>query len=449
MNVKSVEKKEHSAIELVIEVPKEEFEAAVEKVYRKQRGKIFINGFRKGKAPRSVIEGIYGTSVFYEDAINDLYPIAYSEAVDQEKLDVVSHPNVEIIEVGHDGFSFKATVTVRPLGTIENYKGLAAPKKEVELKDEDIDGELKPFIDRATRMVTADRAAKLGDIAVIDYEGFDNGEPFQGGKGEQHELELGSNSFIPGFEEQVIGMTAGEEKELNITFPESYHAAELAGKPVVFKVKLQEVKERIAPELDDEFAKDVSEFDTLEVLKKDLAEKLKERREKQAEQDFEEELLKKLIELTVVEIPDSMVDNQADKMMDDYAMRLSGQGISFDQYLKIMGMSREDMLAQAKPGALRQIQGQLALEAVAAAEGILVSDEELEQEFVKMSQEYSVELEQVKRAVPVSDLKGDLLRQKAMKIVSDNAVVDNTIKPAEKSEESADAGDEAATKAAE
>lgn len=447
MNVKSVEKQEHSAVELVIEVPKEEFEAAVEKVYRKQRGQIFINGFRKGKAPRSVIEGIYGTGVFYEDAINDLYPNAYSEAVEQEKLDVVSRPSVEMIEAGRDGFTFKATVTVRPQGTIQNYKGLAAPKKDVALTDEDIDVELKPFIDRATRMVTVERPAKLGDIAVIDYEGFDNGEPFQGGKGEQHELELGSNSFIPGFEEQVVGMTAGEEKELNVTFPESYHAAELAGKPVVFKVKLHEVKERIAPELDDEFAKDVSEFDTLEELRKDLTEKLRERREKQAEQDYEEELLKKLTELTVVEIPDSMVDYQADKMLDDYAARLSGQGISFDQYLQIMGMTREDMLAQAKPGALRQIQGQLALEAVAAAEGILVTDEELEQEFAKLSQEYGVELDQVKRVVSISDLKGDLLRQKAMKVVVESAVVDNTVKPAEESIEKpaeTDDADEAA-----
>lgn len=451
MNVKSVEKQEHSAVELVIEVPKDEFEAAVEKVYRKQRGRIFVNGFRKGKAPRSVIEGIYGTGVFYEDAINDLYPNAYSDAVEQEKLDVVSRPSVEIIEVGREGFSFKATVTVRPLGTIQNYKGLSAPKKDIELTDEDITGELKPFIDRATRMATVERPAKLGDIAVIDYEGFDNGVPFQGGKGEQHELELGSNSFIPGFEEQVVDMSAGEEKELNVTFPESYHAAELAGKSVVFKVKLHEVKERIAPEVDDEFAKDVSEFDTLEELKKDLAEKLKERREKQTEQDYEEALLNKLTELTVVEIPDSMVDYQADKMLDDYAMRLSGQGISFDQYLQIMGMTREDMVAQAKPGALRQIQGQLALEAVAEAEGIQVTDEELDQEFAKLSQEYGVELDQVKRAVSVSDLKGDLLRQKAMKIVVDNSVVDNTVQPAaesvEKTEEGTEAGEAVKTAA--
>lgn len=431
MNVKSVEKQEHNAVQLVVEIPKEEFEAAVDKVYRKQRGSIAVHGFRKGKAPRSVIEGMYGTGVFYEEAINDLYPTAYDQAIEQEKLDVVSHPSVEIVDVGHDGFTFKATVTVRPLGKIENYKGLAAPKKEFVLTDEDIDTELKPYISRATRLVTVERPAKSSDVAVIDYEGFDGGVPFEGGKGEQHELELGSNSFIPGFEDQVIGMSADEEKDLDITFPENYHEKSLAGKPVVFHVKLHEVKERVAPELDDEFAKDVSEFDTLEELKKNLGDKLKERRETTAQQDYQEDLLKKLIELMEVEIPDPMVDFQVDKMMDDYSMRLSGQGLSLEQYLQAMGITRDEMRKEIRENALKQVQGQLALEAVAAAEGIAVTDEELEEEFDKLAKEYSIELEKIKRYVPEKDIEGDLLRQKAMKVVTDSATVDNTVKSAE------------------
>ncbi len=431
MNVKSVEKQEHSAVEMVIEIPKEEFEAAVDKVYRKQRGSIAVHGFRKGKAPRSVIEGMYGTGVFYEEAMNDLYPTAYEQAIEQEKLNVVSHPSVEIIDVGRDGFSFKATVTVRPQGTIADYKGLSAPKKELEITGEDIANELKPFINRATRLVTAERQAKSGDIAVIDYEGFDGGVPFEGGKGEQHELELGSNSFIPGFEDQVIGMSAGEEKDLDITFPENYHEKSLAGKPVVFHVKLHEVKERVAPELDDEFAKDVSEFDTLEELKKSLGEKLKERRAKTAQQDFEEDLLKQLIELMEAEIPDPMVDFQVDKMMDDYSMRLTSQGLSLEQYLQAMGITREEMRGEIRDNALKQVQGQLALEAVAAAEGIAVTAEDLEEEFGKMAKDYNIELEKVKRYVPEKDMKGDLLRQKAMKVVADSASVDNTVKNAQ------------------
>lgn len=434
MNVKSVEKKEHSAVQMVIEIPKGEFETAVDKVYRKQRGSIFVHGFRKGKAPRSVIEGMYGSAVFYEDALNDLYPTAYSQAVEQEKLDVVSRPSVEILHADHDGVSFQVTVTVRPQAAITNYKGLSAPKKEFELTDEDIDNELKPYINRATRLVTVERPAKAGDVAVIDYEGFDNGVPFEGGKGENHELELGSHSFIPGFEEQVEGMSAGEEKDLNVTFPADYRPETLAGKPVVFHVKLLEVKERVAPELDDEFAKDVSEFDTLDELKKDLADKLTDRRNKIAEREFEDALVKQLIGLMDVDLPDPMVDFQVEKILDDYSMRLSGQGLSLEQYLSAMGMTRDDLRGQVRDDAKHQVQSQLALEAVAAAEGVEVTAEELEAEFSRIAKECSMEPEQVKRIVPDKDMKGDLLRQKAMKVVTESAVVDNTVKQEEASE---------------
>ncbi len=439
MNVKSVEKQEHSAVELVIEVSKEEFEAAIEKAYHKQKGSISVPGFRKGKAPRKVIEGMYGSGMFYEDAINALYPTAYSQAVEQEKLDVVSYPSVEITDVGKDGFSFKATITVRPLAAIKDYKGLTVSKAGVAINDADIEEELKSYVNRATRIVTAERPAQMGDVAVIDYEGFDNGVPFEGGKDENHELELGSQSFIPGFEEQVVGMTAGEEKEITVSFPENYHAKDLAGKPVVFKVKLHEVKERIAPVLDDEFAKDVSEFDTLDELKKDLGEKLKKRREQEAEHAFEEDVLEQLVGLMEVEIPDPMVDYQVDKMVDDYAMRITSQGIPFEQYLQMMGMTRDDMRAQARTGALHQIQGRLALEAVAAVEQIEVTAEDTEAEIAKLAEQYGMEPNQVRDLLPPEDLKGDLLRQKAMKVVVDSATVVPASAEADKAAEKAGA----------
>jgi len=442
MNVKSVEKQEHSAVELAIEVSREEFEIAIEKIYRKQKGSIAVPGFRKGKAPRKVIEGMYGSNIFYEDAINDVYPTAYSQAVEQEKLDVVSYPSVEITNVDRDGFSFKATVTVRPLAKIKDYKGLAAFKDEVKLTDEDIDTELKPFVERAIRIVSVERPAKNGDTAVIDYEGFESGVPFEGGKGEKHELELGSNSFIPGFEEKVVGMSAGEEKDIELSFPEDYHAKDLAGKHVVFHVKLHEVKERIAPVLDDEFAKDVSEFDSLDELKKDLAEKLTQTRQSEMEKAFDESLLEQLVALMEVEIPDPMVDYSVDKMVDDYAARISSQGIPFEQYLQMLGMTREDMRVQAREGALHQIQGRLALEAVAAAEELEASDEEMEAELAKLAEQYSMEIEQIRKIIPLDDLKGDLLRQKAMKVVTESAKVDKKKKPAKIDAEKTESGAE-------
>ena len=436
MNVKSVEKKEHSAVELVIEIDGAAFDAAVERAYRKQRGNIAVPGFRKGKAPRKIVEGMYGSGVFYEDAINELYPTAYSEAVEQEKLDVVSYPRVEIEEVGKDGLVFKATVTVRPQGKIQGYKGLTAPKAKVEITEEDIQNELKPLIEKATRLVTVERPAQLGDTVILDFEGFEDGKPFGGGKGENHELELGSNSFIPGFEEQVVGYTAGQEGEVHVTFPADYHAQDLADKPVVFKIKVHEVKEHVAPQVDDEFAKDVSEFDTLEELKKDLGDKLAKRRETQAQQAFEEALIGQLVKLNEVEIPAPMVEFQMDKMMEEYEMRISSQGIPFETYLQIMGVTREQMREQAREGATHQIEGQLALEAVAAAEGITISDTDLEEEFQRMSKEYGVELEQLKKAISAASLKEDLLRQKALKVVTDSAVIGELPEKAEeKSEE--------------
>ena len=421
MNVKSVEKKEKSTVELVIEIGKEEFEAAVEKVYKKQRGKITVPGFRKGKAPRKIIEGMYGSGVFYEDAINDLYPEAYTQAVEQEKLDTVSWPNVEVLDVGKDGLTFKATVTVRPEVKLGEYKGLTAEKNEVTITDEDIEGELKPFINRATRMVTVEREAKEGDTVVIDFEGFLDGTPFDGGKAEGHSLELGSGSFIPGFEEQLVGTKAGDEKELNVTFPEDYHASDLAGKPVVFKVKVHEVKEKQLPQVDDEFAKDVSEFDTLADFKKDLGDKLKERRESQAQRDFEAALMEQVMSNMEVEIPDAMVDYEADQLVNDMAQRIQSQGIPFDQYLSMMGMNMNMMHEQAKAAAMERVRRDLALGAVVEAEHITVSDEDVEAEYKRLAEEYHMELDQVKQAVEAENLRKDLAVKKAEQLIYDSA----------------------------
>lgn len=338
MNVKSVEKQEKSMVELVIEVGRDEFEAAIDKVYKKQRGRISVPGFRKGHAPRKIIEGMYGSGVFYEDAINEAYPDAYAKAVEQEKLDEVAYPHVEIVEVGKEGFTFKARVAVRPEVKLGEYKGLSAPKEAAEVTEEDIDSEMKPLVDRASRLVAVKRKAKKGDTVVLDFEGFKDGVPFEGGKAEGYSLKLGSNSFIPGFEDKLVGVKSEEERDLELTFPADYQAEELAGKDVVFHVKVHEVKALELPAIDDEFAKDVSEFETLAELRKDLGDKLKERREKTAEDAFKEALLEQAAGNMEADIPDDMVDYQAGKMVEDYERRVTSQGISFDNYLQMMGM---------------------------------------------------------------------------------------------------------------
>ena len=416
MKVTNVEKKEKSTVELTIQIDADQFEQAVQKAYLKSRGSISVPGFRKGKAPRKIIEGMYGSGVFYEEAINEVYPEAYEQAVQEQGLEDMGHPKMEIVEVGKEGFTFKALVSVRPEVKLGEYKGLTAPKEEVKVTEKDIDEEMKPFIDRATRLVSVKRKAKKGDTAVIDFEGFDNGTPFEGGKGENYELHLGAGTFVPGFEEQVIGMKAGEEKDLDITFPEDYHA-DLAGKAVVFHVKVHEVKEPKAPVVDDEFAKDVSEFETLADFRKDLGEKLTQRREEQAKTAFEDQILEELVANMECEIPDGMIETQVDRLMDDFAMRLQSQGISMADYQKMMGANAEMVRASAWPTAQKQVQLELALEAVAKAENLEVTDEEYEAEINRLAEQYSMPAEQVKAAVPEEGLKGDLKLRKARELV--------------------------------
>ena len=422
MKVISAEKKEKSTVELTIQVEAEVFEAAVQAAYLKNRKNINVPGFRKGKATRKIIESMYGTGVFYDDAINEVYPVAYEAAVKEQGLDDVGYPQVEIVEVGPQGMTFKALVPVRPEVKLGEYKGLTAPKAAVAVTEEDVDNELKPFIMRATRVVSVEREAKLNDTTVIDFKGFDNGEAFEGGEGHNYELKLGSGSFVPGFEEQIVGMKAGEEKDIDITFPEDYHA-DLAGKAVVFHVKVNEVKEPQEPVVDDEFAKDVSEFDTLEAFRADLKAKLVERREAQVENMFQEAIRAQLIDNMECEIPDGMIEVQLDHMMDRYAANLQNQGISLEDYMQMMGMDVATLRATSREGAVRELQTQLALEAVAKAENIEVTDEEIEAEFTKLAEQYKLDVQMVKNAINPADLKKDLMMTRANDLVMANAVV--------------------------
>ena len=429
MNIKSNEKKENSAIELVIEVSAAEFDAAINKVYNKQKKNIMVPGFRKGKVPRKMVEKMYGEQVFFEDAVEEAYPAAYDAALKEAGIVPVAYPKLEIVEVSKDGFTFKALVTVQPEASVKEYKGLVVAKPEVKVTAADVKAEMKPYIDRASRLVSVDRKAKKGDVAVIDFEGFKDGVAFEGGKGENYSLELGSGTFVPGFEEQVIGMKAGEEKDLDITFPENY-TADLAGAAVVFKVKVNEVKERQEPALDDEFAKDVSEFDTLDEFKKDLKEKLKARRQQQAERDYEAAVIDALLENLVCDVPEAMVDYRADKMVEEQAMRMQQNGLNFQDYLKYMGLSMDDVCAQAKTAADRAVRTALALDAVAKAEGIEVTQEELDAEVKRLAEQFNVTEEQVREVTNESDMKQDLGSKKALELVKASAK-----KPAKKKEE--------------
>ena len=429
MNIKSNEKKENSAIELVIEVSAAEFDAAINKVYNKQKKNIMVPGFRKGKVPRKMVEKMYGEQVFFEDAVEEAYPAAYDAALKEADIVPVAYPKLEIVEVSKDGFTFKALVTVQPEASVKEYKGLVVAKPEVKVTAADVKAEMKPYIDRASRLVSVDRKAKKGDVAVIDFEGFKDGVAFEGGKGENYSLELGSGTFVPGFEEQVIGMKAGEEKDLDITFPENY-TADLAGAAVVFKVKVNEVKERQEPALDDEFAKDVSEFDTLDEFKKDLKEKLKARRQQQADRDYETAVIDALLENLVCDVPEAMVDYRADKMVEEQAMRMQQNGLNFQDYLKYMGLSMDDVRAQAKTAADRAVRTALALDAVAKAEGIEVTQEELDAEVKRLAEQFNVTEEQVREVTNESDMKQDLGSKKALELVKSSAK-----KPAKKKEE--------------
>lgn len=431
MTVKSCEKLEKSRVALTIEASAEEFEAAVNKAYLKMRGKINVPGFRVGKAPRKIIEKMYGEEVFYEEAVNIILPDAYEDAVKEQKLDVVGYPEVELESCTKDGVVFKCTVAVYPEVKLGQYKGLEAPKAEVKVAAADVNARLKEMADRNSRLVSVERAVKKGDTADIDFEGFDNGVAFDGGKGENFDLEIGSGSFVPGFEEQLIGMKAGEEKDIDITFPENY-TPELAGKPVVFHVKVNEVKVKEVPAVDDEFAKDVSEFDTLKELKADIKKKMTAERTEAAQRAFEDVLMAKVAEGVEAEIPHEMVELQAERMMEQFKQQLAAQGIPFDQYLKMTGTTEADFRKQADGPAAEQVKMDLAVEAIIKAEGLEATDEDVENELKNVAEKYGMDLETVKKYLRPEDVKEQVIREKAVKVVADSAVA---VAPAEEKAE--------------
>ena len=431
MTVKSCEKLEKSRVALTIETSAEEFEAAVNKAYLKMRGKINVPGFRVGKAPRKIIEKMYGAEVFYEEAVNIILPDAYEAAVKEQGLETVGYPQVELESCTKDGVVFKCTVAVYPEVKLGQYKGLEAPKAEVKVAAADVNARLKEMADRNSRLVSVERAVKKGDTADIDFEGFDNGVAFDGGKGENFDLEIGSGSFVPGFEEQLIGMKAGEEKDIDITFPENY-TPELAGKPVVFHVKVNEVKVKEVPAIDDEFAKDVSEFDTLKDLKADIKKKMTAERTEAAQRAFEDVLMAKVAEGVEADIPQEMVELQAERMMEQFKQQLASQGIPFDQYLKMTGTTEADFRQQAEGPASEQVKVDLAVEAVIKAEGLEASDEDVENEMKSVAEKYGMDLDTVKKYLRPEDVKEQVVREKVMKLVADNAVA---VAPAEEKAE--------------
>ena len=411
---------------LTIEVPAEELEAAIEQAYQKNKGRIQIPGFRKGKVPRKLIEQMYGKSFFYEDAANALIPEAYEKAVEECTETIVSSPKIDVtqIEAGKP-FIFTAEVALKPDVTLGQYKGVEVPAADTAVTDEEVDADLNQQRENNSRMVTVDRAVEDGDIAVIDYEGSVDGVAFEGGKGENYSLAIGSHSFIDNFEEQLIGKKAGEEVDVNVTFPEEYHAKELAGKPALFKVSVKEVKEKQLPELDDEFASEVSDFETLAEYKEDIRKKLGEKKEEDAKRAKEDAAVEAVIAQAQMEIPDAMVETQQRQMLDDFAQRLQMQGMSLDLYCQYTGQTQASMLESVKPQALKRIQSRLVLEAVAAAEGIVASEEDYENEVKRMADNYKMEADKVKEIMGENGKKQimeDLAVSKAADFVRDNAV---------------------------
>ena len=437
MIVKSCEKVEKSQVALTIEVSAEEFETALQKAYLKKRKNIRVDGFRAGKAPRKMIEAMYGADVFYNDAIDIAFPEAYEAAVKEQELNIVGYPSVELVgDISKEvGFTVKAIIPVYPEVTLGEYKGLSLEKEEAKASAADVNARLKSMQERNSRLVSVEREAKKGDTAVIDFEGFLDGVAFEGGKGENHSLELGSGAFVPGFEDQVIGMKAGEEKSIDITFPEDYHA-ELAGKAVVFNVKCNEVKVKEVPELDDEFAKDVSEFDTLKELKADLKKQIQAEKQKAADEAFKDALLDKAAANTTVEIPDAMIEAQARQYVENFKMRLMQNGITFENYAKMIGMDEEKMMAEGQEPAERQVRLDLTLAAIIKAEGFEASEEEVEAEYAKTAAEYDMEVDMVKKYVSEDQIKDQIVTNKAIAAVVDSAVV---IKPEKKTKKAAEA----------
>lgn len=421
MNVKSTEQANGKA-KIVVEIEKQEFEAALNKAYNKARKDIMVPGFRKGKAPRKVVEGMYGAKVFYEDAVNEIFPEVYGKAITEQQLKAVGAPSISDMDETEEGAIVLTVETeLYPEVTLGQYKGIEVPKAEASVSDEDVENELNRMADRNSRIETVERPVQEGDTVVLDFEGFDNGVAFKGGKGENYSLKIGSNQFVPGFEEALIGLSAGDEKDVDVTFPENY-TPDLAGKPVVFKCKIHEVKETIKPELDDEFAKDVSEFDTLDELKADIRAKQLKMRQDNLDRQFENAAVEAAAANMTAEIPACMFDEQIEKHMEQFAYQLQMSGMSMDDYAKMTGGNHNALRESMRPMAETTVRSNVLLSAIVDAEGITVSDEELEEEYAKVAEQYQMEVDQVKAALNAETVKADLASRKAVKLIVDNAV---------------------------
>lgn len=421
-----VEKMEKNMAKLTIEVSAEDLDKAMQNAYQKAKGKIAIPGFRKGKAPRKMIEQMYGKGIFLEDAANALIPENYSKALEECDLEIVSQPEIDVVQAEPGkAFIFTAEVAVKPEVTLGDYKGIEVPKSEVEVTDEDVDAEIKKEQEKNSRTVTVeDRGAENGDITTIDFEGFVDGVAFEGGKGTDYPLTLGSGSFIPGFEDQLVGAKAGDHVEVNVTFPEEYQAAELAGKAAVFQCDVKKVEAKELPELDDDFAQDVSEFDTLAEYKEDIKKNLTDKKEKEARAAKENAAVDKAIENAQMEIPEAMVDTQVRQMINDFASRMQSQGLTMEQYFQFTGMTVEKMQDEMKPQALKRIQTRLVLEKIAEVENIQPTEEEVNEEISKMAEMYKMEADKLKELLgdrELEQMKKDMAVQKAVTLVADEA----------------------------
>ena len=415
---------EKNRYELQFSVDKATFDAAVSAVYRKQVKNITVPGFRKGKAPRSVIEKMYGTGVFYEDAINDLIPAAYTEAAKESALEIVGQPEFDVVSIDENGLVLSAKVYVKPEVEIKDYCGIEVEKEVEAVTDEDVDREIETVRERNSREIdVTDRAAEMGDTTVIDFEGFCDGVAFEGGKGTDYALKLGSGSFIPGFEEQIVGKNIDEEFDVNVTFPEEYHAAELAGKPAVFKVKIHAITHVELPELDDDFAKDVSEFDTFDEYKADIKAKIEKRHETAAENAVEDKLVEVLIEKLEADIPEAMYEIETENFVRDYDTRLRSQGLDLKTYFKYTGMNLDSLREQMRPQAERQVKARLALEKIAALENIEATEEEINGEYEKIASSYGIEVQQVKDSIDASAIADDMKVKKALDLVKEKAFI--------------------------
>lgn len=421
-----VEKLEKNMAKLTIETSAEDFEAAIEKAYQKNKGKMNVQGFRKGKAPRKVIEKMYGAGIFCEEAANILIPEAYGKALDECDLDIVSQPSIDVVQIeAGKPFIFTAEVAVKPEVTLGTYKGVEVEKQDIAVTDEEVTAEIDRVREQNARTITVeDRAVQDKDQTVIDFEGFVDGEAFEGGKGEDYPLTIGSHSFIDTFEEQLIGKNIGDEVEVNVTFPEDYHSQELAGKKAMFKVNIKSITAKELPELDDDFAQDVSDCETVDAYKEQVKSDLTKRKEDAAKAAKEEEVVTKIIEDAKMDIPDPMIDTQVRQMVDDFARRIQAQGLSIEQYFQFTGMDPQAFLEQMKPQALKRIQSRLVLEAVVAAEKIEASEADIEEEMKKMAEAYNMELDKVKELIgdeQKKQLAEDIAVQKAAEFVVENA----------------------------